>query len=169
MSPPYLSIQQLALALDFFDQDLAANRLGRLSPRQLAQLTDGAIAWASLLLVLVGLSMAIGFGTRPSKVRGIAEAAIALVIGGALATGFWKALVASRHPQLVAAEGAVSYQKVLGSSNQMLVVGGYTLPLTRGSPVPRLLPPGGKLRVYYVEQTRALLSAEPIAGPGAMP
>jgi hypothetical protein len=149
--------ERLEQTFRFDASDLAANRSGRLSPRQVARLraAQGAarLALAVFFAVTIGSGLLVARAAAPEHVRwSMAAAGAVAVIGFAISRASLAAL----------ARRTVSVAEGLAESDSAgrLRLGGATLELAATGQL-EAFDPGGAYRVYYVAGPRALvLSAE---------
>jgi hypothetical protein len=148
--------EQIAQALGFTLNELASNRLGRLSVDQSWRCTQMALAAAGFLIAIVGLLLATRYVVRPSggvRVIFIVYGLAAFVVATFL---FWRTSRAAFAKRVISQTGVLSFER---SGKGLAIKVGAT-----GFNVPRagetVLTRGDVYRVYYLAHTETFLSIE---------
>jgi hypothetical protein len=148
--------ESLMALLRFTADDLAQNRVGRLSPQQIADATRAAVGSALLFLLVVAVVLVVVFVVRP---RGVALVFYSLMLTGSLAVfGMMAAAAIAARVQL-RVESVQGPIQILGARrSSVLAIGRRRFSISENAG--RALRAGDHYRVFGLAHTSTLLSLE---------
>ncbi len=158
-----VSMEDFVKRVGFTLEDLALNRVGKVSPHQLSESYVQAAAFAGAALVMLGLVLIYSFIGKVGVGRIIwivvfsAACITFAVLTGMTIAAAWKGTVAN-------SEGNIELTNSPGSARRIVVVGSYNWTFDRGTAVPTVLVPGARYRVFYLAGSDKFLSIEPVSG-----
>jgi len=166
-----MDVQRLRRLFHFNEEDLAANRRGRFSEKQLQQLSNEAkkerkSAWSSaaILFLIAAAGMAIGFGIGSIAPTALGRIPMYLIMGAV-----WPLVWAGKGVQMILAANALQEPHLSfvrgpvqvvhhGDHEYLLQVEGLEFDVD-GNPS-GVFTDGEEYTIYYVEPTREILSVE---------
>jgi hypothetical protein len=162
-----VSMEDFAKRVGFTLEDLALNRVGKVASHQLSESYTQAAGLAGVVLVMLGFVLVLSFIGRV----GVGRLVLILVFAAAgivVAVLSWKNFAAAWKRNVASAEGNLVLTHSPGSARQIVVVGSYNWHIDPGRPVPAVLVPGARYRVYYLPGSDMFLSIEPVADAPAL-
>jgi hypothetical protein len=162
-----VSMEDFAKRVGFTLEDLALNRVGKVAPHQLSESYTQAAGLAGVVLIMLGFVLVLSFFGKVG-VRGIILVVVFSALGVVFAVLSWKTIAGAWKRNVASAEGNLVLTHSPGSARQIVVVGSYNWHIDPGRPVPAVLVPGARYRVYYLPGSDMFLSIEPVADAPAL-
>ena len=153
-----LPLDQIAAVLEFSMDDLAMNRVGKLSPHQVWLATKTAVVQGGFAVLLVGGAIALVFGVGLTGIRRVAFYALALLALASdlpFASLFVAAAVAKR---VMVREGPLDLH---GTGRGTVAVVGSQHVLISWTAT-KVLKSGERYRIYSLAYSHRFLSIEPL-------
>jgi len=162
-----VSMEDFAKRVGFTLEDLALNRVGKVAPHQLSESYPQAAGLAGVVLVMLGFVLVLSFIGKAGVGRILWILAFAAA-GIVVAVLSWKTIAGAWKRNVASSEGNLVLTHSPGSARQIVVVGSYNWHIDPGRPVPAVLVPGARYRVYYLAGSDMFLSIEPVVDAPAL-